>query len=234
MKFESFELKNNQLLRMLKVWMCGGQLLIHPCSRVGHVFRKSSPYTFPGGADHIIKKNIKRVVDVWTDEFKEYFYRLSPQMASIDAGDITSRVELRRKLKCKSFRWYLNNVYPSAPVPFDAIHVGEIANVNMNLCLDSLSSDFPGTEFCHHKSIIHLFHLFFFDILCLLTFYFQVSISQMFIYDKFNMIKNNHKCLDIDKVSLPIRVKFNECNNSAMSQRWVYNTKVGFCFKAKI
>ncbi|MEQ2164279.1 hypothetical protein GOODEAATRI_004977, partial [Goodea atripinnis] len=34
-------------------------------------------------------------------------------------GDISQRVELRDKLKCKSFEWYLRNIYPDLHVPED-------------------------------------------------------------------------------------------------------------------
>lgn len=35
----------------------------------------------------------------------------------MDVGDVSGRVKLRKDLKCKSFRWYLEHIYPEASVP---------------------------------------------------------------------------------------------------------------------
>lgn len=106
--------------------MCGATLYVVPCSHVGHVFRKHTPYTFPGGVENVIYRNNRRLVEVWTDEYREYFFKVKPALKSIEPGDISSRLELREKLNCKSFKWYLTNIYPNAPVPHDFIHVGQV------------------------------------------------------------------------------------------------------------
>lgn len=62
----------------LQIWQCGGTLEIVTCSHVGHVFRKATPYTFPGGTGQIINKNNRRLAEVWMDEFKNFFYIISP------------------------------------------------------------------------------------------------------------------------------------------------------------
>ena len=58
--------------------MCGGQILIVTCSRVGHVFRKTSPYSWPGGVARIINHNTQRIVEVWMDDYKDFFYKINP------------------------------------------------------------------------------------------------------------------------------------------------------------
>ena len=62
----------------LQVWMCGGELMIATCSHVGHVFRKSTPYTFPGGTSRIVNHNNARLAEVWLDEWKEFYFSINP------------------------------------------------------------------------------------------------------------------------------------------------------------
>ncbi|OWK07165.1 GALNT12, partial [Cervus elaphus hippelaphus] len=96
------------------IWQCGGTLEIHPCSHVGHVFPRQAPYS-----RNKALANSVRAAEVWMDEFKELYYHRNPQARLEPFGDVTERRQLRAKLGCKDFKWFLNTVYPELHVPED-------------------------------------------------------------------------------------------------------------------
>ncbi|XP_041099262.1 polypeptide N-acetylgalactosaminyltransferase 11-like [Polyodon spathula] len=98
-----------------RVWMCGGKLLIIPCSRVGHIFRKRRPYGSPGGQDTMAHNSL-RLAHVWMDEYKEQYFALRPELRSRNYGDISERLAVRKRLHCNSFKWYLDHIYPEMQV----------------------------------------------------------------------------------------------------------------------
>ncbi|XP_021581929.1 polypeptide N-acetylgalactosaminyltransferase 6 isoform X1 [Ictidomys tridecemlineatus] len=124
----------------LRVWQCGGQLEIIPCSVVGHVFRTKSPHTFPKGTS-VIARNQVRLAEVWLDNYKKIFYRRNLQAAKMaqekSFGDISERLRLREQLHCHNFSWFLHNIYPEMFVPdLNPIFYGAIKNLGTDQCLD--------------------------------------------------------------------------------------------------
>lgn len=52
-------------------------------------------------------------------------------------GDLSKRNELRQRLQCKNFTWYLNNVFPEVYVPdLNPPLSGFLKNVGRRACLD--------------------------------------------------------------------------------------------------
>jgi len=156
------------------------------CSHVGHVFRDKSPYTFPGGVAKIVNKNAARVAEVWMDEWRDFYYAMNPGARNVEIGDLTDRRSLRKNLQCKSFRWYLENVYPESQMPLDYYYLGEMKNDGTHNCLDTMgrkSGEEVGLSYCH-----------------------GLGGNQVFAYTKRQQIMSDDNCLDAASADGPVKL----------------------------
>ncbi|XP_076627300.1 polypeptide N-acetylgalactosaminyltransferase 5 isoform X1 [Colletes latitarsis] len=199
---EGMDIWGGENLEMsFRVWQCGGTLEISPCSHVGHVFRDKSPYTFPGGVSKVVLHNAARVAEVWMDEWRDFYYAMNPGARNVAVGDVSERVKLRERLKCKSFRWYLENIYPESPMPLDYYYLGDVQNVDTQSCLDTMgrrTGENVGISYCH-----------------------GLGGNQVFAYTKRQQIMSDDMCLDA--ASPQDFVKIVRCHGMGGNQAWVYN-----------
>ncbi|XP_054686259.1 polypeptide N-acetylgalactosaminyltransferase 3 isoform X3 [Grus americana] len=92
--------------------------------------------TFAGGLFSISKDYFEHIgsydeeMEIWGGENIEMSFRKT-------FGDISKRLELRQRLQCKNFTWYLSNVYPEAYVPdLNPLFSGFLKNIGNRMCLD--------------------------------------------------------------------------------------------------
>lgn len=182
-----------------KVWMCGGEIEIIPCSRVGHIFRNDNPYSFPKDRMKTVERNLVRVAEVWLDEYKELFYGHGDHLIEqgLDVGNLTQQRELRKKLKCKSFKWYLENVFPDLKAPLVRAG-GVLINVALGKCI-SIENTTAILADCDGSSKL-----------------------QQFNYTWLRFIKHGELCL----ASIPDKgvLILNRCDSRSQGLKWLHKS----------
>ena len=134
---ESLEIWGGENLEIsFRTWMCGGRVVMLPCSRVGHVFRNRLPYKV---VDEQYEKNLQRVASVWMGNFQDIVYAAGIAHAPLTKSEQLSlqvRKELMKKLQCKSFEWYLSQVAPEIEVPSRKyVFYGQLKSLLQQKCL---------------------------------------------------------------------------------------------------
>jgi hypothetical protein len=61
--------------------------------------------------------NTDRIAEVWLDDYKKYYYRATGNRKNRKFGDISERLEIKKRANCKDFQWFLDNVYPMYEIP---------------------------------------------------------------------------------------------------------------------
>lgn len=205
----------------LRLWQCGGKVKIVPCSHVGHIFRKSSPYTFRPGKEvgDILYTNLARVSEVWMDEWREFFYMLNPivnrtlhKVGRIAAfKDIEKRKQLRVDLKCKNFNWFLDNVWPEHFFPKADRFFGKVKLTNLNRCLQR-----PTVRIGMGQAAVGAVE----TANCTK----RLTSDQLFVYNKLTgfLVTDENICLDSGSDPIPTRqVILSPCSESKR-QKWIY------------
>lgn len=175
------------------------QVLNHPCSRVAHTF-KPFAYQFDGDREKIVQKNQMRLAELWMDDWKKFFlastYNWPTKHTYLSDDELKSlekRKVMKRNLKCKSFKWYMENIIPEVSTPpLDAVFYGEVFNLKSENCFYVASDGYVAlTTFC---------------------FFHRLVPQNIFYIDRDGRLMYRHHCVVIDRSNSLLKI--GDCLNT--------------------
>ncbi|XP_043787723.1 polypeptide N-acetylgalactosaminyltransferase 3 isoform X3 [Apis laboriosa] len=180
----------------------------------GGLFSMNRDYFFElGGVGEILYGNLARVALVWMDEWAEFYFKFNAEAARLkDKQTIRSRLELRKKLQCKNFEWYLDNIWPEHFFPKDDRFFGRIVHMLSKKCIMRPSAKGTYSQPSGY-AILHS---------CVP----RPLLNQMFVMTADGIIMTDESvCLDApenDTHQTTPKVKIMACN-SHIRQKWQYD-----------
>jgi len=73
-------------------------------------------------------------VEVWWDEYKDYFYASRPETKALPYGDISELKKFREDHNCKSFKWFMEEIAYDItsyyPLPPKNVEWGEVCTAH--------------------------------------------------------------------------------------------------------
>jgi len=132
----------------IRVWLCGGNMKILPCSRVTQYIWKET--SVKGNNSNRLSNN-QRIAETWLGNHRRYFYfandgRVIPSTESYANSEMK---RIKSKLQCKDFNWFIRYVSPLLSVPLtlnSKLYYGKLQNLKSLQCVgidesEKLNSD---------------------------------------------------------------------------------------------
>jgi polypeptide N-acetylgalactosaminyltransferase len=153
------------------------------------------------------------------DDYKRLFYMNRPDLMEASIGNLTNRLRFRQEKQCRSFKWFLDNIFPQKFVLDDPDHVfafGRLRNPSSAVCFDTLQSD----EKEAYEMGLYPCHKF-------------VSSTQFFSLSKRYELRREDSCAELSLFAAPDedesatdKVRMAPCHGRGEEQAWIH-TKAG-------